>query len=426
MKSIPRVAPSSKSEPEYEKLFSHLNEVVRTMTGEGAIAYVSPNIGRVCGYSSDEIRDGGMKMWVELVHPDDLPVALRAFHAALAGEVGHEVDYRFRRKDGAWIWLRERSASRSEGEDGVLASQVFRDVTEEQRIENALLASQKLEATGRLVGGVAHDFNNMLAVILSSAGYLAEELDEVDPRRCAAVEIQGAAEQARRVTRQLLAFCRRDVAAPEVLSLDDVIHDLSKLLGHLVGHDIDLVVSGDGGGVAVKMDRGHLEQILLNLVVNARDAMPSGGRLAIFTGVVGLDEPFADAAGGPIAAGRYAVLRVRDTGTGMSPSVLERLFDPFFTTKQAGKGTGLGLSMVRSIAAKAGGTVSVESQVGVGTTFQVYLPCAMEADRRSCPTLPARTGMRRSGDVVLVPNDPYGRSALRPGARSNDSTPAAS
>jgi PAS domain S-box-containing protein len=249
---------------------------------------------------------------------------------------------------------------------------LLRDVTQERALEQQLFHSQKMDAIGRLAGGVAHDFNNLLSVIQSYAQLFLNGMREDDPLREDMGQVMAASQLAASLTRQLLAFCRRQVVQPKVLQVNAVVADIEKMLRRIIGEDIALVTSLSPGLGAVRADPGHIEQIIVNLTVNARDAMPDGGTLRIETGNVRLAPEQAQARA--VQAGEYVVLRVSDTGIGMSPETRERIFEPFFTTKDVGKGTGLGLSTVYGIVQQAGGQIVVESELGHGTSLEIQFP----------------------------------------------------
>ena len=253
------------------------------------------------------------------------------------------------------------------------------DVTERRTLEEQYQQAQKMEAIGRLAGGVAHDFNNLLTVILGYCELLLADLDPDDPRQADIAEIQKAGASAAGLTRQLLAFSRKQIIEPTLLDLNVVVADMRAMLGRLIGEDVKVVLGLRPELAPVKADRGQVEQIVMNLAVNARDAMPRGGTLTIETANVELDEHYAKTHLA-VKPGPYVVLTVTDTGTGMTPEVQARLFEPFFTTKELGKGTGLGLATVHGIVTRSGGSVNVYSEVGRGTSFKVYFPRADAAE----------------------------------------------
>lgn len=300
--------------------------------------------------------------------------------------------------DGTMRWYELHVAPCPEG-----ITVLFSDITARKQMEAHLRHVQKLEATGRLAGAIAHDFNNMLSVILTYIHVMLEERKEVDPAGVELAEINKAGQRAAELTKQLLAFIRSEPAEPRIVDVNAVLADSEKMIARLVGEDIatKLVLQPDLG--CVKADPGHIVQVLVNLAVNARDAMPRGGALTIETDNASLDAEYARAHP-EVRPGPHVVLVVSDTGCGMDRPTLDRMFEPFFTTKETGKGTGLGLATVYGIVKDAGGSIYVYSEVGRGTTFKIYLPQVRESAVEPVQRTSA-TAMRGSGTVLLVEDD---------------------
>jgi PAS domain S-box-containing protein len=313
-----------------------------------------------------------------------------------------EVEATWKRKDGRHLTVQlSVRAVRSRSGQVEYYETFVRDVTEQRRLQTQLVQSQKMEAVGRLAGGIAHDFNNLLTVITTSCDLLLEDLAATDPKREDVDQVRKAADGAAALTRQLLAFSRQQVLTPQIVNLGDVVYGVEKMLRRVIGEDVDLVtVLGSDVG-AVKADVGQLEQVLMNLAVNARDAMPTGGKLTIETANVEHDPDYArEQEAAPVS--RFVMLAVSDTGTGMDEATKARIFEPFFTTKEVGKGTGLGLATVYGIVRQSGGFIWVYSEPGLGTTFKIYLPqvdaVAAGSAARATPT----TSHRGTETVLLV------------------------
>jgi two-component system, cell cycle sensor histidine kinase and response regulator CckA len=287
---------------------------------------------------------------------------------------------------------------------GVLVYTV-RDLTNQTRLEEQLAQSQKMDAVGQLAGGVAHDFNNLLTVIMSYGSLLLADFDEGDPRRGDVQEIVDASSRASGLTRQLLAFSRKQILEPRLINVNSVVNGVEKLLRRLIGEDIELATTLEAELNSINADPGQLEQVLINLAVNSRDAMPDGGRLHITTANTVLS---AEHHGRYLAAsaGEYVMLAVSDTGMGMSRDVQQRVFEPFFTTKDQGKGTGLGLSTVYGIVKQSGGDVWIYSEPGKGTTFKVYFPRADDGAPMSTPKDEDQAAPRGTETILVVEDDP--------------------
>jgi two-component system cell cycle sensor histidine kinase/response regulator CckA len=369
------------------------------------VLWFSENILSLTGYTPAEVQAGDPQHWWEqAIHPDDLPRVVAANQTVL--DKGQAmIEFRFHRKDGSWLWVHDEKRVLFDPENRpseVVGS--WMDVTARVRLEEQFLQAQKMEAVGRLAGGIAHDFNNILTVIGGYSEVLLKTLPEGEPAHGHATEIGLAAKRAVALTRQLLAFSRKQVLEPKVLDLNTIVSGMLGLLSRLLGEDVEIVFELQKGLGLVKADPGQIEQVIMNLAVNARDAMPQGGKLILETQDVELDESYA-LAHMSIAADSYVLLAASDTGCGMTPETASHIFEPFFTTKELGKGTGLGLSTVFGIVKQSGGEISVTSVPGEGATFKIYLPRVGseigERDPASSPTIIRA----RPGETVLMVED---------------------
>jgi two-component system cell cycle sensor histidine kinase/response regulator CckA len=343
--------------------------------------------------------------WAELLHPADAERALSLYIAAWEARRPFSAEYRYRRRDGIYRWIRNDGVPRVDGHGqflGYIGAGV--DLTESRAAEERVRLAQRLEAVGRLAGGVAHETNNQMTVVLGAASFLLRRA-ELSPEVRQDIEtIRQAAERAAGVSTQLLAFSRRQLLRPQALEVDGVIAGMEPVLQRILGEECRLQLRLDRKPKTVVADAGQLEQVLLNLAINARDAMGSGGVLSIETGVAELTETYAKQRPGvSIQPGMYAVLTVTDNGHGMDRDTVSHLFEPFFTTKPVGQGTGLGLSVVYGIVKQSGGYVWAYSEPGLGTSFRVYLPLAeMPAPAGAEQPRRPRTG---SGETILVVED---------------------
>ena len=356
-----------------EELFRLISEnaadMIAVVDGSGNRLYNSPSYQRLLGYSAEELKG---TTGFEQIHPDDRPKVIEAADEAKRSGVGRSVEYRIRHKDGRWMVL-ESTASVVRNNKGEVEKLVIvnRDITIRKDLEKQLLLSQKLEAIGRLSGGVAHDFNNLLGVILGYCEELQKHIPSDDPYREAVDEIQNAGKRAASLTQQLLAFSRKQVLEPQVLDLNTIVGEAEKMLGRLIGEDISLEIAPARQIGMVKADRSQIERVILNLAVNARQAMPRGGKLTFEAANAELDET-SQTLHPCVAPGSYVMLKVTDTGCGMNAELQAHIFEPFFTTKE--QGTGLGLATVYGVVKQSGGYISVESEVDKGTSFRIYLP----------------------------------------------------
>ncbi|HXZ29501.1 MAG TPA: PAS domain S-box protein [Terriglobales bacterium] len=370
--------------------------------------YVNPACEEISGYTREALMNQ-VDFW-EMVHPDFRALVQERARARLEGRATpHHYEFKILARDGSERWL-DFTASRVQfaGRTAILSIAV--DMTGRRALEEQLRQALKMEAVGRLAGGVAHDFNNLLTVIKGHAELLLDSLDRRDPLRTEVEEMQKAAERAAALTRQLLAFSRQQVLAPQVLDLNTVVCNVDRLLRRLLGEDIELhALLADGLG-RVRADPGQIEQVILNLAVNARDAMPRGGKLTVETGNVALDETYARERV-EVKPGDYVLLAVSDTGTGMSPETCSHIFEPFFTTKDPAKGTGLGLSTVYGIVKQSDGHISVYSEPGMGTTLRIYLP-RVEETQAAASAEPAAAATDTGDETILLVEDEDGVRGL--------------
>lgn len=397
-----------KSETRYRLLFEN-NPAPMWVFAEDTLAFLAVNSAAVAhyGYSRDEF----LRMTLlDIRPPEDIPEFL-AVRQQAAADPRHYGVYRHRRKEGSLIQV--EIVTHATEFDGRRARLVLvNDVTERQSLEQQLRQSQKIEAVGLLAGGVAHDFNNILTVIRGHTDFLLDVLETGDTRRDDAEEIRKAATRAAGLTHQLLAFSRKQILKPVVLNLNDVIAQMHTMLARVIGEDIEIVTRLSSTLGAVQVDPSQMEQVLINLAVNARDAMPKGGTLSIATFNVELDERAAVKRPG-LAPGRYVRVSVSDTGSGMSEHVQAHLFEPFFTTKEVGRGTGLGLSTVHGIVTQSGGYISVQSAVDLGTTFEILLPRAQPTTTASEQRVRPVTPPHGTETVLLVEDQAEVRTLAR-------------
>ena len=362
----------SESEARLRTLLEHLVDGVGLLV-DGAIVFANPAMGRTVGYTPDELA--GRRL-TEFLVPADRQRAMEWMDALIDGEPAHPTEYQMVRRDGTTVpVLISSRLIEYDGRPALLS--IHRDLTEQRQLEEQLRQTQRLESVGQLAGGVAHNFNNALTAIIGYSELIAMRLDEQDPAVADVNHILAVAERAASLTRQLLTFSRKERISPTVFDLNEAIESSRTLLGPLMGDDIQLHVRLDRLSQWVRADRRQMEQVVTNLVLNARDAMPGGGSLTIETKGVAVTEALARTH--PDArCGSYVRLSVIDTGAGMARATVARIFEPFFTTKEPGQGVGLGLSMVHGAVTQAGGFVTVDSEPGRGTTFGLYLPACEE------------------------------------------------
>jgi PAS domain S-box-containing protein len=370
----------------------------------GEWRYVSPQVEAIFGYTAEEWL-ARSDQWIRFVPEEDHPIIKAAEDACVTGR-RFQAEYRITRKDGQIIWVSDTAVVVPGSDEHPLMEGIIVDITERKALENQLQQARRMEAVGRLAGGIAHDFNNLLTII---KGYveLATNRKGAQPElRSDLQHIGDASERASTLVRQLLAFSRKQVLKPKVLDLNSIVLNLDKLLRRLLAEVIDMktMVGKDVG--AVKADPSQIEQVIMNLVVNARDAMPNGGRLLVETANVELDAAYAQDHA-TVRPGRYVMLAVTDTGIGMDADTVAHIFEPFYTTKGSGSGTGLGLSTVYGIVKQSGGYIWVYSEPGKGTTFKVYLPRVDDRVEISS-TIEAPSAAARNGKetILLVEDEP--------------------
>jgi two-component system cell cycle sensor histidine kinase/response regulator CckA len=384
------------SEERYRALFE-LSPLPMWAYDPETLAIVEVNAAAVqhYGYTRGELLAMTLR---DIRPPDDVPKLLAVDRSSESRR--HAGVWRHRRKDGSLIDVDVYTHEVTSG-GRYLRIAVLRDVTEQKKLEEQLRLAQKMEAIGRLASGIAHDFNNLLTAILGYCGILTQRESQGLPYGGEIEEIRRAGERAAALTRQLLALSRQQVMSPEVIDLSTVVADIEGMLRRIIGEDLDLVTVLASGLGRVKADRGQIEQVIMNLVVNARDAMPGGGRLTIETRNIELDDDYARRHIA-VQPGSYVVLAVSDTGVGMSEEVQSHIFEPFYTTKERGKGTGLGLSTTFGIVKQSGGNIWVYSEPGRGTTFKIYLPRVEEPLAVAARDAPAEAVRSLRGDETIL------------------------
>ena len=401
------------TEQQYRSLFERNMAGVFRATMDGKLLDCNPAFANMFGYTRDEL----------------LRIPLHELYFGGAQERGQWLlqlrsenpapprEFCLRRKDGLPLWVLVNVNVEAQSDGGVLEGTLV-DVTERRALETQLRQAQKMEAIGRLAAGVAHDFNNLLTIISGYSSIQLERSAPDDPVHHEASQVKAASDRAVALTRQLLAFSRQQVLQPRAVNLNDLVRGIDKMLRRLIGEDIEVrsVLADDLG--TVKVDPGQIDQVLMNLVVNARDAMPNGGTISIQTQNVQLDDNYAKDHD-YVKPGHYVMLAVSDGGTGIAPENQARMFEPFFTTKEPGKGTGLGLPMVYGIVKQSGGSIEVYSEVNHGTTIKVYLPSIEGPVEEVPPLIPGAVGVKGSERILLVEDDPSLRQLATDILRAN-------
>ncbi len=397
------------TEEKFYKAFNANPEPITLATiAEGRYIDVNERFCRVTGYRRSEIIG---RTFLELKFWDSPGDRARMIDEVRNRGTVRDMEITFHTKSG------EKRAGLISAEPIDVAGQkciitIFKDVSEQKLLEKQLRQSQKMEAIGQLSGGIAHDFNNLLSVIIGYTEVIETRLSENDPLHKECEQIRNAGQRAAALTRQLLAFSRQQVLAPAVLDLNLIVTSVEKMLRRVIGENIQMITELEPDLGSVKADQGQIEQVLMNLAVNARDAMPDGGRLMIQTGNVEVDEEYARRHA-PLIPGPHIVLAVCDTGTGMDVETQSHIFEPFFTTKEQGKGTGLGLSTVYGVVRQSGGHIWVYSEPGRGTTFKIYLPQSTEAAKLLTPASRSSQLLRGTETILLVEDEDALRNLTR-------------
>ncbi len=392
----------------YRRLLEIAYEGICSLDAELRVDYLNRRMAEVLGVRPEEILGQPL---LEQVAPRSREDARAHLDLILQGK-REQRELIFRCRDGRELpALVSSSAVLDDGGQFEGALCLVTDLTDHYRLEEQFRQAQKLEAVGRLASGVAHDFNNLLTAITGYADVLLAELPPDDPHRQDVEQISRAADRAAGLTAQLLAFSRRQITQPAVVDLNQVVHDTERMLRRLLGEDIEFAILPGAELARIRADPGQVTQVLMNLVVNSRDAMPRGGSVTIETANVAL-EANALTAFPHLRPGPYVMLAVTDTGTGMTPETRARLFEPFFTTKEPGRGTGLGLDAVYGIVRQNGGAIQVESEVDAGTTIRIYFPL-VEGDEARPPAQPEAASLRGTETILLVEDEPELRRLVR-------------
>jgi PAS domain S-box-containing protein len=389
------------TESRYQRLVENVNDAIVVEDAEGRLVFANRRFREWFGLENSDIRQASIEQYVA---PKFRAEIRDRRERRLRGEpVPGNFEFECQRPDGTPLWIEALVTTVIEDRRAVGVQAALRDITSRKRMEAESLQAQKMESVGRLAGGVAHDFNNLLTVINGYSDLLLNQLKPGDPARSSLEEIRKAGDRAAALTQKLLVFSRKQAVQPKPLNLNDVVIDAEKMLTRLIGEDIDFATALAPDLGPVMADAGQLYQVLMNLVVNARDGMPDGGRIFIETKNVEVDGELALQHSG-IALGQHVCLSVTDTGTGMSNDVKEHLFEPFFTTKEPGKGTGLGLATVYGIVRQSSGWIGCTSELGRGSTFQVYLP-RISGEQAAEPVAKVVATMPGGTETILVVED---------------------
>ena len=392
------------SEEKFHQLADNITDVFWITSPDlSVIHYISPGYELIWGRSAESLYDDPHQ-WVECILPEERERVFAIFGTLTQNEPSVSVEYRIARPDGTIRWVHDRGFQVRDATDKLVRlAGVVTDITERKQLEAQLFQSQKMETVGKLAGGIAHEFNSILTAIIGRSELLVCDLPSDSPHCANAMAIRKAADLAAGLTKQLLAYGRKQILQPKILNLNSILSNMQGMLAHLMGGEVDVRVVPASGAVTVKADAGQIEQVIMNLAINAREAMPHGGKLTLETSLVTLDEEYVRHV--PEAkVGEYIRLAISDTGTGMTEEVKAHIFEPFFTTKGVGEGTGLGLATCHGIIKQSGGYINAYSEPGRGTTFKIYLP-QIEERMETAVAKPAVPNLPRGTEKILLVED---------------------
>jgi PAS domain S-box-containing protein len=388
------------SEEQYRSLVEAASDAIFSLSPDFRISSLNTAFQAITGWQREAWIG---RLFQELIHPADVPAVLETLNGVFKRETRLLTEVRVRHASGSYVVV--DCTMTPQMQDGKIVGLlgIARDMTERMRLEQSLRQSQKMEAIGRLAGGIAHDFNNLLVVIIGYSSLALENVDRADACKPMLEEINKAGERAAALTHRLLVFSRKQIIQPVALNLNGIVKDMDKMLRRLIGEDIEVLDMLDASPAVIRADASQIEQIVLNLVINSRDAMPSGGTLTIATRNVDQSEVY-EAVQTDVRIGRYIMLSVSDSGCGIPSEIRNLIFEPFFTTKEPGKGTGLGLATVYGIVTQNGGYIAVDSTVGKGTTFKIFLP-GYDDEEVSASRLQIRQDIAQPVQTVLLVED---------------------
>ncbi|MBD3266453.1 PAS domain S-box protein, partial [bacterium] len=399
-------------EKRYRDLLENVSDVVWRIDMEGRFTYISPSVSNMIGGLPEDYLGGSFDRFLP---PSEIPKAVESLEKRKKGELGlaeHVFELTILRRDGTRFISENRTKPILNAKEELIEiSGITFDITDRKKLEDQLLQSQKMEAIGKLAGGIAHDFNNLLTAILGYSNILVKKIPSTEPYYKHIQEIKNAGERAASLTNQLLSFSRKQIQEPQILDLNDIILNMDKMLRRLIGEDIEFITIPDSQLKRIKADPTQLEQIIMNLVVNARDAMPQGGKLIIETRNHEQNAPL-QSNWLQLNPGSYVCLSIHDSGFGIPEEIQQKIFEPFFTTKEVGKGTGLGLSTVYGIVRQSNGGIHLQSEINHGSTFIVYLPAVDKEEPTNLTPLISTDNLMGNETILLVEDEEIVRSLI--------------